>query len=186
MYHTTFPSDLPVPQDDGACAHLVNTKLASLPLTATSGEPIDLSALPGLTILFCYPRTGAPGETIPDEWNAIPGARGCTPQACAFRDMKAELGVHGVNNLFGLSTQDTKYQTEVKERLHLPFELLSDDELRLVGALKLPTFQWEDSVLVRRLTLAIRNGTIVKVWYPVFPPDKSAEEVAMWLKERES
>ncbi|KAF2493878.1 hypothetical protein BU16DRAFT_582907 [Lophium mytilinum] len=184
MAHTTFPSDLPVPQDDGACAHLVNTKLPSLPLIATSGESVDLSTLPDLTIVFCYPRTGARGETVPEEWNAIPGARGCTPQACGFRDMKEELRALGVNSLFGLSTQDTAYQVEVKGRLHLPFELLSDDQSRLVGALKLPTFEWEDRVLVKRLTLAIQSGTIVKVWYPVFPPDKSAEEVAVWLKGR--
>jgi peroxiredoxin len=182
---TTFPSDLPIPQDDGACAHLLNAELSALSLTTTTGTLIDLSTLPGLTIVFCYPRTGAPGETVPDEWNAIPGARGCTPQACSFRDLKAELGILGMNQLFGLSTQDSAYQAEAKERLHLPFEILSDDKLKFISALKLPTFEWEGRVLVRRLTLAIQNGRIVKVWYPVFPPDKSAEAVVTWLKERD-
>jgi peroxiredoxin len=120
---TTFPSDLPVPVDDGACAHLVGTQLPATDLPSTSGSHVDLSSLSGRTIIFCYPRTGAPGETIPDEWNAIPGARGCTPQACAFRDERQRLSALGVKHLFGLPTQDTAYQLEAEERNHLPYEL---------------------------------------------------------------
>ncbi|OCK77326.1 hypothetical protein K432DRAFT_358807 [Lepidopterella palustris CBS 459.81] len=182
MAHTTFPSDLPIPQDDGACSHLSNSKVPSLALPSTSGNTIDLSSLPGLTILFCYPRTGAPNENIPDSWNAIPGARGCTPQACAFRDETERLRKLGVSHLYGLSTQDTGYQLEAKGRLHLLYDILSDERLEFVNALRLPTFEWQNRQLVKRLAIAIDSGTIVKVWYPVFPPDKNAEDVVKWLE----
>ncbi|KAK4987352.1 hypothetical protein LTR66_005474 [Elasticomyces elasticus] len=183
MAHSTFPADLPVPKDDGACDHLRGSQLPPVSLVATSGSKIDPSTLRGLTILFCYPRTGAPNETVPDSWNSIPGARGCTPQACSFRDASDELLGLGVTRVFGVSTQDAAYQSEVKERLRLPYELLSDEHLAFVEALKLPTFEWEGKKVIRRLTLAIEDGRIVKVWYPVFPPDKSAEEVVVWLKQ---
>lgn len=182
MAHTTFPRDLPVPEDDGACAHLCNFRIPSLSISTTSGNHIDLSSLPGLTILFCYPRTGAPGEDIPDSWNATPGARGCTPQACGFRDTTEKLYKLGVNSLFGLSTQNTEYQKEAKERLHLPYDLLSDERLKFVEALKLPTFEWDHRRLVKRLALAIEDAHIIKFWYPVFPPDKNAEDVVQWLE----
>ncbi|KAF2246665.1 thioredoxin-like protein [Trematosphaeria pertusa] len=184
MAHTTFPSDLPVPPDDGACAHLPGSQLPSILLPATSGERVDLSTLRGLTILFCYPRTGAPNETTPAEWNAIPGARGCTPQSCGFRDEMAKLRQLGVAHLFGLSTQDTPYQQEAKERLHLPYDLLSDEKLEFTKALKLPTFDWKSSSLVKRLALAVVDGKITRVWYPVFPPDRNAEDVVAWLESR--
>jgi peroxiredoxin len=181
---TTFPSDLPVPQDDGACSHLNGTQLPSIPLSATSGDWLDISIYPGLTIVFCYPRTGAPGETITDDWNSIPGARGCTPQACSFRDEMANLRDLGVKHVFGLSTQDTAYQKEAKDRLHLPYDLLSDGDLQFANALRLPTFMWENKTLIKRCALAIEDAVIVKVWYPVFPPDSSAKEVAGWLAGR--
>jgi len=121
---------------------------------------------------------------VPAEWNAIPGARGCTPQACSFRDAADDLLAAGVGAIFGVSTQDTPYQREVKERVHLPYELLSDEKLELVRALRLPTFEWEGKKLVKRLTLAVDEGKVVRVWYPVFPPDRSAGEVLDWLKGR--
>lgn len=178
---TSFPSDIPVPQDDGACAHLTGTKVPSISLSATSGVSIDLSSLSGLTIVFCYPRTGAPGETITDDWNSIPGARGCTPQACSFRDEMAELQKLGVKHVFGVATQDTPYQKEAKDRLHLPYELLSDEHLELATALRLPTLEWQNKTLIRRLALAIEDARILKVWYPVFPPDQNAQAVMEWL-----
>jgi hypothetical protein len=122
-----FPSDLPVPQDDGACSHLPGSNMPSVSLPATSGNVVDVASLSGLTILFCYPRTGAPGESIGDDWNSIPGARGCTPQACGFRDQLAELHDHGVKNVFGVSTQDTPYQAEAKARLHLTYDQETGD-----------------------------------------------------------
>jgi peroxiredoxin len=133
--------------------------MPSISLPDTSGHSVDVASLSGLTILFCYPRTGAPGENITEDWNSIPGTRGCTPQACSFRDELAELRKLGAKNVFGVSTQDTPYQTEAKERLHLPYELLSDEKLSLVKALKLPTFDWEGKKLIKRLALAIEAGT---------------------------
>lgn len=183
---TTFPTDLPVPIDDGACDHLLNATLPSVTLRATNGLPVHLSVLPtGLTIIFCYPRTGEPNEVIPDEWNYIPGARGCTPQACSFRDNFPALKDHGVSTVYGLSTQSTEYQKEVKERVHLPYELLSDEDLEFATSLKLPTFEWKGNTLIKRMALAIRDGRITKVWYPVFPPDQSAAQVLEWLKAGE-
>ncbi|KAK4503500.1 hypothetical protein PRZ48_004415 [Zasmidium cellare] len=148
------------------------------------GNSVDPSKLSGLTILFCYPRTGAPNETIPDEWNSIPGARGCTPQACSFRDAADEFLTKGVSHIFGASTQDTPYQQEVRERVHLPYQLLSDEKLEMQQALTLPIFDWQGKKLIKRLTLAIEDGVIVKVWYPVFPPDQSANEVLKWLRTK--
>jgi peroxiredoxin len=153
-------------------------------LSDTSGQSIDVASFSGLTIIFCYPRTGAPGETITDDWNAIPGARGCTPQACSFRDELAELRKLGVQNVFGVSTQDTPYQAEAKARLHLPYELLSDEELTLVKVLGLPTFEWHGKRLIKRCALAVQDAKIIHVWYPVFPPDSNAKEVAKWLASR--
>lgn len=156
----------------------------TLSLPSTAGNDVDPSKLSGLTILFCYPRTGAPNETIPDEWNAIPGARGCTPQACSFRDASNEFLSLGVSHIFGASTQDTPYQQEVRERVHLPYQLLSDEKLAMQQALRLPTFEWQGKKLIKRLTMAIEDGRIVKVFYPVFPPNESANEVLKWLKTK--
>jgi peroxiredoxin len=183
---TTYPSDLPKPQDDGACNHLTSLEIPSisLPPTSNPSNPVNISQLPGLTVIFCYPRTGAPGEVVPPAWDSIPGARGCTPQACSFRDNLPQLKSLGVTQLYGLSTQDSQYQQEVHTRLHLPYDLLSDEKLEFQRALNLPTFEWEGHNLIRRLTLAIEDGKVVKWWYPIFPPDSNVSHVIEWLKER--
>lgn len=151
-----------------------------MPLRSTSGETVDLAGLPGRTVVYCYPRTGRPDQEIPKGWNEIPGARGCTPQSCAFRDHYAELKAAGAL-VFGLSTQTTDYQREAADRLRLPFSLLSDADLGFAKALRLPVFEVESMVLIKRLTLVLRDGSIEKVFYPVFPPDKNAEQVIAWL-----
>ena len=175
-------SKIPAPLDDGAARHLTNMRIASVALRATDGTTIDLAALPGKVVVYAYPRTGKPGVANPDGWDQIPGARGCTPQSCSFRDLFAELQSLGVNRLFGLSTQETAYQREAAERLHLPFPILSDAQLRLTEAMKLPTFETGGMILLKRLTLVIHDGIIEHVFYPVFPPDKNAAEVAAWLR----
>jgi peroxiredoxin len=177
-----LPADLPVPVDDGACNHLTGFQLPSLPLNSTAGRVVDLSALSGRTVIYTYPRTGRPDVEMPAGWNDIPGARGCTPESCGFRDHFKELQALGAN-VFGLSTQDTDYQREAAERLQLPFELLSDAELRFAKALRLPTFEVEAMTLIKRLTLILRGGRVEKVFYPVFPPDRHAEEVVAWLSQ---
>jgi peroxiredoxin len=176
-------STIPAPVDDGAARHLTGARLPSAPLPATDGTAIDLSALRGLSVVYVYPRTGRPGVANPEGWDTIPGARGCTPQSCAFRDHFTELKSLGIDHLFGLSTQDTAYQREAAERLHLPFPLLSDAHLALARALRLPTFEAGGMTLLKRLTLVIRDGTIEHVFYPVFPPDRSARDVVAWLAE---
>lgn len=176
-----LPRDLPVPQDDGACDHLAGMTVPSVPLRSTRGRIVDLARLKGTTVVYIYPRTGRPDQEVPTGWNAIPGARGCTPQSCAFRDHYQELRDRGVAELFGLSTQDTAYQQEAVERLHLPFELLSDERLEFARALKLPTFEVDGMQLIKRITLIIRDGAIVKAFYPVFPSDANAGEVLHWL-----
>ena len=175
-----LPDGLPVPTDDGAADHLPGMRLPPVPLISTAGDAVDLAALPGRTVVYCYPMTGRPGSDLPPGWDEIPGARGCTPQSCSFRDHHAELQALGAR-VFGMSTQDTDYQREAAVRLHLPFELLSDAELAFAGALDLPTFEVDGMILLKRLTLIIDDGRIEKVFYPVFPPDKSAEEVLGWL-----
>lgn len=177
-----LPKGLPAPVDDGACAHLAGMRLPAVPLLSTSGRTIDLAALRGRTVVYCYPRTGRPDQEMPTGWNQIPGARGCTPQSCAFRDHYQELRELGVAEVFGLSTQDSDYQREAVERLHLPFELLSDEKLAFARALRLPTFEVDGMVLIKRLTLILRDGVIEKVFYPVFPPDRNAEQVVSWLR----
>ena len=177
-------SSIPKPEDDGAAAHLAGMALPSIPLAATDGATVDLSALPGRVVVYAYPRTGIPGVENPPGWDLIPGARGCTPQSCAFRDHFAELVSLGVNGLFGLSTQDTAYQREVVERLHLPFPILSDEQFKLTEALRLPTFQTSGMKLLKRLALVIQDGKIERVFYPVFPPDQNARDIIAWLAAR--
>jgi peroxiredoxin len=139
--------------------------------------------LPGRTVVFGYPRTGEPGKIgLVDDWDMIPGARGCTPQTCAFRDLFAELKAAGAAHVFGLSTQDNTYQTEMASRLHLPFPVLSDAQLLLTEALKLPTMQVAGLTLIKRLALIVDDGRITHVFYPVFPPDRNAGDVLEWLK----
>jgi peroxiredoxin len=177
-----LPPDIPVPQDDGRARHLTGVKLPSVGLPATSGDPVNLAKLKGRTALYIYPRTGVPGVDPPPGWDQIPGARGCTPQSCGFRDHFAELKALGVAQVFGLSTQDTGYQREAAERLHLPFPILSDQDLDFARSLHLPMFMAAGMTLLARMALIIDDGVIVKVFYPVFPPDKNAEEVIAWLR----
>jgi peroxiredoxin len=177
-----LPKDLPVPQDDGACTHLTGMKLPLVKLPSTGGKSIDLSALKGTTVIYIYPRTGRPDQELLPGWNDIPGARGCTPQSCAFRDHFDELKRAGAAQVYGLSTQDTAYQREAAERLHLPFELLSDEKLAFTRALKLPTFEVQGMTLIKRMALIARDGKIEKVFYPVFPPDRNASDVLNWLQ----
>jgi peroxiredoxin len=177
-----LPDNLPVPQDDGAAKHLFGLRLPDLALTATDGSTVDLARLRGRTVVYVFPRTGRPGQALPTRWDAIPGARGCTPQSCAFRDHFVELKRLGVTQLYGLSTQDTDYQREAAERLHLPFALLSDAQFKLLRALKLPSFDVDGMTLIKRMVWIIDDGVISHVFYPVFPPDKSAEQVIAWLQ----
>jgi peroxiredoxin len=178
-----LPPDLPVPEDDGSADHLIDLALPPFELPATDGSRVRLDRLPGRVVVYAYPRTGVPGEDplVPD-WDAIPGARGCTPESCAFRDHFSELRDAGASLVFGLSTQDTDYQREAAERLHLPFALLSDADLEMTKALRLPTFEVAGQTLLKRFTLVISDGRIEHVFYPVFPPDGHAEEVLAWLR----
>jgi peroxiredoxin len=181
-----LPDDLPVPQDDGAAAHLTGLVVPDIPLPSTSGTDLDLADLSRAksVVVYAFPRTGVPGQPnlVPD-WDAIPGARGCTPESCGFRDIYADLAGLGVVVL-GLSTQDTAYQAEAVERLHLPFAMISDEAFRLTDALRLPTFEAAGQRLLRRLTLLVTDGIVEHVWYPVFPPDTHAQEVLRWLQAR--
>jgi peroxiredoxin len=177
-----LPPDIPIPQDDGAARHLPGMKLPDLVLPATSGPAVNLSKLQGRVVVYIYPRTGVPGVDAPPGWDDIPGARGCTPQSCSFRDHFAGLKALGVANVFGISTQDTDYQTEAAQRLHLPFSVLSDASLKFTRALNLPTFSAAGMTLLKRMALIIDDGSITKAFYPVFPPDRNAEEVIAWLR----
>jgi peroxiredoxin len=178
---TDLPKDLPAPTDDGGCDHLLGMSLPSIELVATNGMMVNLAELNGYGVVYCYPMTGRPGRDLPVGWDQIPGARGCTPQSCAFKDHHQELAKLEAS-VFGLSTQSSSYQQEVAERLHLPFLLLSDESLKCSNALALPTFQIDGMVLIKRLTLIIKAGRIEKVFYPVFPPNENAEQVINWLR----
>jgi peroxiredoxin len=181
--YTGLPADLPVPEDDGAATHLPGVAMSPLELPATGGGTVGLHALgASRTVLYLYPLTARPGTAQPPDWDSIPGARGCTPEACAFRDHHQDLLAAGAAGVFGLSSQDTAYQQEAVERLHLPFELLADPALRLAEALDLPTFDAGGMTLYKRLSLIIRAGVVEHVFYPVFPPDEHAEQVLGWLR----
>ena len=179
-------SRLPRPEDDGAARHLPGSRVPALDLPATSGADVALAELPGRTIVYVYPLTGRPGIALPEDWDAIPGARGCTPQSCAFRDHHAELLAAGADRIFGLSAQDTDYQREAALRLHLPFPLLSDAALRLTTALRLPVMLVGGATLLKRMALIIEDGVIAHVFYPVFPPDRNAADVLEWLRARQA
>jgi peroxiredoxin len=179
---TVLPDDLPVPVDDGAARHLTGLALPDVALAATDGSAVNLARLPGRTVVYIYPRTGRPGQAMPTGWNAIPGARGCTPQSCSFRDHFNDLRALGVKQLYGLSTQDSAYQREAVERLHLPFAILSDADLKFQRTLRLPTFTVDGMVLLKRMALVIDDGVITQVFYPVFPPDRNAADVIAWLQ----
>jgi peroxiredoxin len=177
-------SKIPAPVDDGAAAHLVGMMLPTLTLTATNDTSVTLSTLAGRAVVFAYPRTGEPGKiSLVDDWDMIPGARGCTPQTCAFRDLFSELKAAGAAHVFGLSTQSNVYQTEMASRLHLPFPVLSDEQLKLTRALNLPTMQVAGLTMIKRLALIVDDARIAHVFYPVFPPDRNAGDVLAWLKK---
>jgi peroxiredoxin len=180
MQYSPDFSKLPIPQDDGACSHLLGEMLPQVTLSSTRGDRLDLSTIEGKVVIYCYPMTKQPDIDIPDGWEQIPGAAGCTLQSCAFRDDYTQLQALDVR-VYGLSTQDSIYQQEAVERLHLPFALLSDANFELTTLLRLPTFKVEGKRLLKRLTLIADRGKIVKVFYPVFPPDRNAQAVIDWL-----
>lgn len=181
----SLPDDLPEPEDDGAANHLEGSDIPSISLPVTNESEINLFELSGRTVIYCYPKTGRPDrDVIPDGWDEIPGARGCTPESCGFRDHYDELRDAGVSDVFGLSVQSTDYQREARDRLNLPFELLSDSSLEFAESLGLPTFEAGGETLLKRLTLVVLNGSIEHVFYPVFPPDEHADEVVGWLETR--
>ncbi|HUB99148.1 MAG TPA: peroxiredoxin [Solirubrobacterales bacterium] len=182
--YTSLPADLPVPEDDGAADHLPGLAVPSIALPATGDAELDLASLAtGRLVAYFYPRAGTPGVALPDGWNDIPGARGCTPQSCAYRDALSELEQLGAT-VVGISTQSAAEQAEFATREHIPFPLLSDPDLRLGAALELPTFIVDEATLYKRLTLLAEEGSIVKAFYPVFPPDRDAAEVITWLRAR--
>jgi peroxiredoxin len=186
-----LPANLPVPHDDGRAAHLLNLRLPNLALPATDGTSVNLSQRSS-AVVFIYPRTGVPDKSPGPEWDAIPGARGCTPQACGFRDLHAEFNAEGVQ-VFGLSTQRVDFQTEFVQRNHVTFPILSDSDLQLTRAIGLPTFEFAidaiggggPTTLLRRMAWFVEAGTIRKLWYPVFPPDTNAAQVLAWIKSRQ-
>jgi peroxiredoxin len=181
--HEVDWSKIPPPDDDGGAAHLTGMTIPPVSLLATDDTRVTLSALKGRTVVFAYPRTGEPGKiALVDDWDMIPGARGCTPQTCAFRDLFAELKAAGAAHVFGLSTQSNAYQTEMASRLHLPFAVLSDEKLEMTHALDLPTMAVAGLTLIKRLALIIDDAGITHVFYPVFPPDRNAGEVLAWLR----
>lgn len=175
------PKDLPIPEDDGACDHLTGMEIPNIILRATNNEEINIGALNGYSVIYIYPMTGQPNVALPDGWDTIPGARGCTPQSCSFRDLNDDIQKH--TRLFGLSSQDSDYQREAKDRLHLPFDLLSDTNFQLKQQLSIPTFTVESVERYKRVTLIIEGNIIKKVFYPVFPTDKNAENVLNWFKK---
>lgn len=177
----THPDALPVPTDDGGCDHLTGMAVPSLLLPAVSGASVDLSASRGRTVAYFYPRIGNPNQPAAAGWAAIPGAKGCTPEACGFRDHQADLHALGAT-VCGISAQPLSEQREATQRLNLNFELLSDEGLKLATALALPTFDFNGTTLIKRLTLIIDNGVITRVFYPVFPPDTHAGEISVWLQ----
>jgi peroxiredoxin len=179
--YDTTPQNLPVPQDDGAAKHLVGMNLPSMPLVSTQGGVVDVSALSGWLVIYCYPMTGVPGVPLPTGWDNIPGARGCTPQSNAYKQAHPALKALGVQ-IFGLSTQDSAYQQEMAERLQLPFAVLSDEDLQFQKALDLPTFVVEGKTLLKRLTLVAHQGVIQKVHYPIFPSDADAAWVLNYVQ----
>jgi peroxiredoxin len=178
-----LPSNLPAPRDDGAADHLPGAAMPSLVLGDTAGNEVSLDRLgPARTVLYVYPLSGRPGVDLPEGWDAIPGARGCTPEACGFRDHHADLRAAGASAVYGLSSQSTDYQAELADRLGLPFSILSDPDLELAEALDLPTFEAGGERLFSRLTLIVTDGRIEHAFYPIFPPDRHAAEVLEWLR----
>jgi len=176
-----LPDNLPIPIDDGACVHLEGMQLPSVSLLNTIDQKVNISTISGIAVFYCYPMIGRPDALPMIGWNEIPGARGCTPQSCSFRDHYSELHELGAE-VFGVSSQPLEEQKEAAQRLNLPFELLNDASFQLANALKLPTFEYNSSRLIKRLTLIVENGTIRKVFYPIFPPNENAKDVIAWLQ----
>lgn len=181
----SIPADLPIPIDDGACEHLENMQMPNVSLSSTDDQQINLSSLSGWNVIFCYPMTGRPGFAIPEGWVQVPGAAGCTPQACSYRDNHTELKRNGIG-VYGISTQTSEAQKEAADRLRLPYPLLSDADHSFSSALKLPLLEAGGLKLIRRLTLILKDGVIKKCFYPVFPPDKNVVEVMSWLSENQA
>ena len=179
----SIPPDLPIPIDDGACAHLEGQSLPEIELPSTADIPVKPSQIPGWLVIFCYPMTGRPGRALPDGWIDIPGAAGCTPQSCSFRDHNDELRNMGFTVL-GLSTQPSEDQAEAVGRLHLPYPLVSDAAFKFSDSLKLPILSIGNLRLIKRLTLIANDGVIKKCFYPVFPPDKNVKEVIKWFSKK--
>ncbi|WP_129114247.1 peroxiredoxin [Halegenticoccus tardaugens] len=179
-----LPDDLPAPEDDGAADHLQGMEMPDVSLPATDGTTVNLQDLPPRTVIYVYPLTGRPDkDVIPEGWEDVPGARGCTPESRGFRSHYDELVDNGVGEVFGLSTQTTGYQREARDRLHLPFEMLSDAEWELASELELPAFTIQGDEYLKRLTLVVSDGRIEHVFYPIFPPDEHASEVLEWVRE---
>ncbi len=177
---TKLPADLPRPEDDGACDHLIDRPLHAISLPSTDGGRFDIATSPGRWVVYCFPKAGQPGKALPEGWDQIPGARGCTPQSMAFRDQYDDIrALH--TGVIGISTQSSDIQMEIASRLSLPFPLLSDEALSFCQSLDLPTFEVEGKTMIKRLTLIVTEGVIDQVFYPVFPPDKAAEEAIVWL-----
>jgi len=177
---TQLPASLPVPVNDGLCNHLLGMHLPDISLVSTEDEWVQLANLKGVVVFYCYPMTGRPDIAHPDGWEDIPGARGCTPQSCSFRDHYKELSKLNVS-VYGVSVQSSDYQKEVRNRLHLPYSLLSDSDQKLKSALCLPILTVANMSLLKRVTFIVNNGVIVKVFYPVFPPDRNADDVLDYL-----
>lgn len=176
-------SALPAPLDDGGARHLQGRALPAILLPATNGNSVNLSTLAGRSVIYVYPMTGRPGVSLPAGWDEMPGARGCTPQSCAFRDYFRDLKDDGAEHVFGLSSQDFGDQREAAFRLHLPFALLCDSDLAFARALSLPMFEVNGETFLKRLTIIVDDGRIKQVFYPVFPPDRNANEVLAWLRK---
>lgn len=176
-----LPTDLPIPEDDGSTNHLRGMKLPNLALSATNGKTVNFANIKGKLVIYCYPMTGQPNVALPDGWDQIPGARGCTPQSCSFRDHYQALHALGAE-VVGLSVQSTEYQKEMADRLHLPFSVLSDANYQFQKALNMPTFEAAGMTLLKRVTLIANNGVIDAVHYPIFPSDSDPEWVMAYLK----
>ena len=180
--YETLPDNLPAPEDDGACDHLLGMRMPALSLPSTRGGEVDVAAIAGLAVFYCYPMSGKPGVPLPEGWDAIPGARGCTPQSCAFRDHHAEITALGAA-VFGVSTQSTAWQAELAARVHLPFAILSDKAQKLADALNLPRFEAAGMRLLKRVTLIAKDARIIRVHYPIFPSNTDADWVIRQLRE---
>jgi len=174
-------SKIPAPKGEENLSHLNNYTIKQVKLKSTDDKLVELSEIKGLTIIYIYPMTGQPDKPLPDNWDNIPGARGCTPQSCSFRDNFSQLKKLNVDNIFGLSTQNNQYQKEMVKRLSLPYQVLSDEKLEFAKQLNLPVFEVENMKLIKRITLVLNNNKIIKYFYPVFPPDKNVNDVIKFL-----